>query len=77
MIDFDIIATGSTGNAVIIEKNILVDAGVPYKKIEPFMKDLKLVLLTHAHSDHFKASTLRRMSLEKPHAAAVRKPPAT
>lgn len=66
MIDFDIIATGSTGNAVIIEKNILVDAGVPYKKIEPFMKDLKLVLLTHAHSDHFKASTLRRMSLEKP-----------
>lgn len=66
MIDYQIIATGSTGNAVVIERSVLVDVGVPYKKIEPYMGDIKLVLLSHVHSDHFKASTLRRMALEKP-----------
>ena len=64
--DFHIINSGSDGNSVVLEKNILIDAGVAYKKIEPFMGDLKLVLLTHEHLDHFKASTIRRMALEKP-----------
>ena len=64
--DYHVIATGSTGNAVLIEKNVLIDAGVAYKKIEPYMGDIKLVLLTHVHSDHFKPSTVRRMALEKP-----------
>lgn len=64
--EYRIIATGSTGNAVLIEKTVLVDVGVPYKKIQPYMRDIKLVLLTHQHSDHFKASTVRRMALEKP-----------
>lgn len=65
-IEYSIISTGSIGNAVVIEKAILIDFGVPYKKIEPYMKDIKLVLATHIHSDHFKASTIRRMALEKP-----------
>ena len=64
--DFHIIGTGSTGNAVLIEKNILIDVGVSFKKIEPFLPDIKLVLLSHEHSDHFKVSTIRRMALEKP-----------
>lgn len=64
--EYKIIATGSTGNAVIVEKSVLIDVGVPYKKIEPYMGDIKLVLLTHVHSDHFKGSTVRRMALEKP-----------
>ena len=64
--DYCVIATGSTGNSVLVEKHILIDAGVPYKKIEPYINDIKLVLLTHEHSDHFRASTVRRMALEKP-----------
>ena len=64
--DYKVIATGSTGNSVLIENCVLVDAGVPYKKIQPYMRDIKLVLLTHQHSDHFRGSTVRRMALEKP-----------
>lgn len=64
--EFQILATGSTGNAVQIEKKILVDCGVPYKTIEPVVNDLRLVLLTHSHLDHFKSSTIRRLALEKP-----------
>lgn len=66
MIEYTIVSTGSVGNCVIIDKKIMVDVGVSYVKVKPYMDDVKLVLLTHRHIDHFKPSTVRRMSLEKP-----------
>lgn len=63
---YDILATGSKGNAVIIIDEILVDCGVPYKKLEPYVKKLKLVLMTHVHGDHFKPSTVRTLHRERP-----------
>lgn len=51
---------------MILNGSILIDCGVSYKKIEPYVKDLKLVLLTHIHSDHFNRSTLRRLTEERP-----------
>lgn len=63
---YDILATGSTGNAVIINGNILIDCGVPYKTIRPYAKDLRLVLLTHVHSDHFNPATVRTLHRERP-----------
>lgn len=64
--EFSIIATGSKGNAVIINDEILIDCGVAYKKLEPYVKKLKLVLLTHIHGDHFKPSTVRALHRERP-----------
>lgn len=66
MVPYHIISTGSQGNAVIVNHFLLVDCGVPYKDIEPFIQDLKLVLLTHKHSDHFRPTTLRRIAEERP-----------
>lgn len=66
MIDVRVVQTGSSGNCVIFDKSVMVDCGVSYKKVEPYMKDVRLLLLTHIHSDHFKASTIRRMALERP-----------
>lgn len=63
---FDVIATGSTGNAVVINGNILIDCGVPFKALDAVKKDLKLVLLTHAHSDHFNRRTVRALHKERP-----------
>lgn len=62
----DVIATGSQGNAVILNKEILIDCGVPYKKLEPYVQDLSLVLLTHAHGDHFNPPTIRRLHKMRP-----------
>lgn len=64
--NFDVIATGSTGNAVVVNGNILIDCGVPFKSLEPVKNDLKLVLLTHAHSDHFRPRTVRALHKERP-----------
>lgn len=64
--EFNIISTGSKGNAVILNDEILIDCGVPYKAIKPYVKGLKLVLLTHKHLDHFKPETIRKLAAERP-----------
>lgn len=63
---YNIISTGSTGNAVVINDQILIDCGVPYKRLEPVVKGLKLVLLTHVHSDHFRPKTVAALHRERP-----------
>lgn len=63
---FDVISTGSQGNAVVLNKNILIDCGVPFSKIKPYMKELWLVLLTHVHGDHFNPRTVRALHRERP-----------
>ncbi len=62
---YDVISTGSKGNAVVIN-DILIDCGVPFKKLTKVFKCIKLVLLTHEHSDHFRASTIKRLAKERP-----------
>lgn len=63
---YNIIATGSSGNAVVIDNKILIDCGVPYKMLRPYVRDLQLVLLTHEHGDHFRPGTVRTLSMERP-----------
>jgi ribonuclease BN (tRNA processing enzyme) len=66
MIDFHVISTGSKGNAVIVNKDILVDCGVPFRALGGAYEGLRLVLLTHGHGDHFSRSTVRRLARERP-----------
>ncbi len=63
---YKIISSCSTGNAVIIRDFILIDCGVSFKKLEKYYKDLKIVLLTHIHSDHFKKETIKKLAEERP-----------
>lgn len=65
-IPYHIISTGSQGNAVVINDSVMIDCGVPFKAVKPFAGRLKLVLLTHIHSDHFKPTTLHRLAEERP-----------
>ena len=65
-IKYEIISTGSDGNATVIDNNILIDCGVSYKKLMPYVKLLKLVICSHIHSDHFNRSTIRRLAAERP-----------
>ncbi len=62
----DVIGSGSSGNAVILDKHILIDCGVPFKLIQANAKDLRLVLLTHKHGDHFHEATIRRLVETRP-----------
>jgi phosphoribosyl 1,2-cyclic phosphodiesterase len=62
----NVIATGSSGNAVLLNRSVLIDCGVPFKLLKPYIRDLKLVLLTHRHGDHFREAAVRRLAQERP-----------
>lgn len=64
--NYNIISTGSKGNAVIFDDIVLIDCGVPFKRLKPFYKDLKAVCLTHIHKDHFNTTTISRLAKERP-----------
>lgn len=64
--NFQIINSGSNGNAVVIEKSILIDCGVSFSKLKDYYEDLKIVFLTHIHGDHFNKKTIKRLAYERP-----------
>lgn len=47
---YEVIATGSRGNCVVLNNSIAIDMGVPFKALSNIYKKLNLVLLTHIHS---------------------------
>ena len=62
----NVIATGSQGNAVVLDGTILLDCGVPFGALEEVYHDLSLVVLTHIHGDHFRPETIKRLSFLRP-----------
>lgn len=66
MCKYDIIASGSSGNAILLENGILIDCGIPFKKIEPYLNKIKLVFISHEHGDHLNARTLFKLNQIRP-----------
>lgn len=63
----NILSTGSSGNCVIYHKTIVVDIGIPFSTIMPYLHDIQIVLLTHEHlSDHLNVATLDKLQFERP-----------
>jgi len=63
---YQVIHSGSEGNAILYHEHILVDIGVPFASIKPFIYGIQIVLLTHRHHDHFTISALRRLAEARP-----------
>lgn len=65
---YSILKSGSSGNCIIIENYIAIDMGVSYRQIKPYLKDLKVICLTHLwlHSDHFNKSCIRQIFFDYP-----------
>lgn len=63
----EIISTGGkAGNAVLVNGQYLFDCGVPFGRLKPYLKRIKLVFLTHIHGDHFKEHTIYRLAKSHP-----------
>lgn len=62
----NVISSSSSGNAIIYGGIALVDVGVSFKAIEPYINNIKVVFLTHKHSDHIKIRTLNTLCRLKP-----------
>ena len=63
---YKIIASGSSGNAILLDNGILLDCGVPYKLIEPHLQDIKLVFASHVHKDHVNMQTIKKIHELRP-----------
>lgn len=59
-LDYKVIHSGSTGNAVRIE-NIMFDCGVPYKDMKEELYKCKFLFITHKHTDHLKIATFKKI----------------
>jgi Cft2 family RNA processing exonuclease len=66
LLNYEIVSTGSKGNCVVIQ-TVMIDCGVPFKRIKDYLYDVQVLLLTHVHSDHIKESTLKNIVMMFPH----------
>lgn len=64
----NVIASSSAGNAILLENGILLDCGIPYSKIKPYLKNIKAIFISHLwlHLDHCKDSTIKKIAFEYP-----------
>ena len=62
----NIIATGSKGNAILLNGAYLLDCGVPFSKLKNVYKDIQVVFLSHQHLDHINPKTVLRIHKERP-----------
>lgn len=64
MIDVRILATGSSGNCVLIGGHVLVDAGITFKHFDEFgisLDEISCCVITHKHGDHMKKPFVRKL----------------
>lgn len=64
--NYNILGTGSSGNCIILSKNIMLDCGLPYKEIKQYLKEIKLIFISHRHSDHLNKSTVKKIAYNHP-----------
>lgn len=63
---YKVIQSGSSGNCTVLNNTIAIDLGISWKALKEFQETIKLVLLTHIHSDHFNITTIKKLHKERP-----------
>lgn len=66
MTDINILSSSSKGNCIILENTLCLDIGVSYARIKQYLKNIKLIFITHCHQDHFNKTTVKKISYENP-----------
>jgi len=69
--NYNLVGSGSDGNSIIYKDNVMVDVGLSFNKIEKYLINIKMILLTHKHGDHFNEATIIRIGREYPNIIMV------
>lgn len=64
--NYNILATGSKGNCIIVENRLALDIGVSFKKLEGCYRSLELVFISHCHTDHINKTAVRKLAVKRP-----------
>ena len=63
---YNIIGSSSKGNCIVVEDFLMLDCGVSYKKLENYLKKVKLIFISHCHKDHLLPVTIKKIAYEHP-----------
>ena len=66
---YNLIASGSGGNCIIYKDNVMVDIGIKLKDREliiPYLDNIKVIIITHRHSDHIQIPLMKWLIKEYP-----------
>lgn len=63
---YEVIGSSSKGNCIVVEDMLMLDCGVSYVKIKPYLKKVKLIFISHIHKDHLLPSTIQKIAYNKP-----------
>ncbi len=44
---YNIISSGSNGNAILFKDYLLIDCGISYSKLKTYLNKIKVICLTH------------------------------
>ena len=64
--NYNIVDSGSKGNLIIINGFFALDMGITYKKAKSFLKGIKIVFISHIHSDHLNKTTIKQLAYNFP-----------
>lgn len=63
---YEIIGSSSKGNCIIVEDFLMLDCGVSYKSVKDKLKKVKLIFISHSHSDHLNKKTIKQIAYNYP-----------
>ena len=63
---YEIIGSSSKGNCIVVEDMLMLDCGVAYTKLKPYLKNVKLIFISHIHKDHLLPTTIQKIAYNKP-----------
>lgn len=64
--NYKIIGSSSKGNCIVIENMLMLDIGVSYTKIKPYLKNIKVIFVSHKHEDHLLPTTVKQIAYNYP-----------
>jgi ribonuclease BN (tRNA processing enzyme) len=64
--NYKILSSGSKGNCVIVNDEIMFDCGIAFNKMKEELYGIKYLLITHVHSDHLNKLTLQQIMSKFP-----------
>jgi len=65
-VKYNIIGSSSKGNCIIVEDILMLDVGCSYVKIEKYLKQVKLIFISHSHKDHLNTTTIKQIAYKYP-----------
>lgn len=64
--NIEIVGTGSKGNCIIIDNDIVIDVGLPFTTLKSKLLNASAILITHRHGDHLKLPNINQLLNERP-----------